>query len=185
MLDAKLKINFIDCKNINKRLYKKSIHQIFRTWCYYKDRKMRKVFNLWTINVYPVGHKKDNPQYFGFITEKTNINIPHGNAGLYVVNLFINDSNNNRILLQNMRMASLEIAHAVMAMYYGFKNKTMFVNIVHFIHNQGRTKLIKFWFWNKFRWKRIRLLILDISKHVNETRKEKGLSPYYPIDIGF
>lgn len=150
---------------------------------------MRKVFNLWTVNVYPVGHKKDDPQFFGFINEKTNINIPHGNTGLYVINLFINDSKNNMILLQNMRMISHEIAHAVMMMYYGLKNQNMFVDAVHDAHKWNDSKLIKFWYFERkylmFGWKRKKLLILDISEYVNETRKDKGFSPYYPVNIGF
>jgi len=183
-----MKINFIDCKNINQRLYKKSIHKIFQTWFYYKDSTIRQKFNQWTINFYPVGHKKDNQQFFTHIDAVMNINIPHGNTGFYVMNLFINDMKNNMILLQNMRMASHEIAHAVMMMYYGTNNKAMFVHTVHGVQSGRASKLIKFWYFERkhlmFGWKRIKLLILDISEYVNETRKDKGLSPYYPIDIG-
>ena len=180
-LGAVMKINFIDLNNIDERLYKKCIHKIFATWSYRRDSEIRRQFNLWTVNIYPVRHKLDNPNWWSNYEEKTNSFIPHGNTGMYEINLFIQDFKNSMVMLQNMRMASHEIAHAVMMTYYGFSNQEMTVKKVHELHNNFHTKLIKFLYFNRstFWFRRITLSILNIEDYVNTRKNNKGFSPYY------
>ena len=176
-----MKINFIDCNSIDKRLYKKCINKIFTTWSYRRDSEIRRHFHLWTVNIYPVRHKKDDPNWWSIYNEKTNSFIPHGNTGMYEINLFILDSKNSMVTLTNMRMASHEIAHAVMMTYYGFNNQKMTVDKVHLSHLNGLTKIIKFMYFNRSRfwWSRITLSLLNIEDYVNTFKTNKGLSPYY------
>ncbi len=179
-----MKINFIDCINIDKRLYKKCIHKIFATWSYRRDSEIRRHFNLWTVNIYPVGHLRDKETFWGHTDElNTNILIPHGNTGMYEINLFINDIKNPMYVLSNMRMASHEIAHAVMMTYYGFNNQTMTVKTVHMLQDTSQTKIIKFMYFSRnnlmFGWKRITLSILDIHNYVNTRKINANFSPYY------
>ncbi len=178
-----MNINFFRLHNINQRLYKRAIMKIFFSHCYYKDKSMRYNFHLWTVNVYPTNDIEDRSDYWdGLIDgdDKVDKNIPHGNTGLYVINLFIYDQNYSRYLEMNMRMASHEIAHAVLMLYYGVPNSDIFVGYVHKMNNENKIRSLKFWWFNrslKF-VRRIHLRILDVSKMTNTKFHNKGFSPY-------
>ena len=176
-----MKINFIDLTSIDKRLYKKCIHKIFTTWSFRRDSEIRRHFHLWTVNIYPVGHIKDDVAFFSNVKGISNILIPHGNTGMYEINLFIQDFKNSMITLSNMRMASHEIAHAVMMTYYGFHNQNMTVDKVHILNSFQSTKIIKFMYFDRSKlwFKKITLSLLNIELFVNTRKFDRGFSPYY------
>jgi len=163
-----MKFNFIDCENIDEDYYEKAILKYLTDHFYHKNyNRFMKLAKL-TINIYPVGHKKDNPLFYqhSFIDEKRNFSMPHGNTGIDVVNVFIFDTNNYRHTLMNFSVISHELAHAIIMIV----KSDNFVSFVHF--QQEKNKFRSMWFWHK---KIPRLLrVLDITVKTNLRNKNKG-----------
>ena len=178
-----VQINFIRLHNIDKRLYKRSILKIFDHFTYYKDSEMRKQFHLWTINIYPTNDLEDNSKFWSGLIDndaQTNKDIPHGNTGQFVINMFIYDQKGDMAHRMNMFAFSRESAHAVMMMYWSTKRKDMFVHYVHSVEKRKLVKTFKFWWLNRsIRFvKRITMTVLDISNRTNTKREDKGFSPF-------
>lgn len=179
-----MKINFFRLHQINQRLYKRAITKIFFDHCYYKDTKMREQMHRWTVNVYPTNDIEDKSSYWDGLIDvdaKVDKRIPHGNTGLFVINLFILDVKNEFVDNMNFSMTSHEIAHAVIMLYYGTKRKDLFVDAVHELVKMNKIRTLKFWFFNRsLRFiRRVRLRILDITEITNTSRHNNGKSPYF------
>ena len=168
-----MKINFIDCFDIDKKLMRKAIWKNFLYYRYKKDRQLLNEIRKWDIMIYPVNYSKVFEQFFSHILGKMSKNIPWGHTGKYVISLFINDMKGDMIFLQNMKMISHEIAHAVLANYYDW-DSSKFVKIVH--DAQKNSKIIIIHVHHRLRKKRF--VILDISEFTDQINKNKDKSPF-------
>ena len=168
-----MKINFIDCFEIDKKLMRKAIWKNFLYYRYKKDRQLLDEIRKWNIQIYPVNHSKASTQFFSHILGKMSKNIPWGHTGKYVLTLFINDIKGDMIFLQNMKMISHEIAHAVLANYYNWDSKK-FVKIVH--DAQLNSQIIIIYVYHRLRKKRF--VILDISNFTDQINKNNLKSPF-------
>ena len=112
----------------------------------------------WDIHVWNL--KDTNPQFFEHIEttsgQRINPDMPSGVTGKYRMDLWLHDSSNVFKLRENSDRIMHEVCHAVLI---GTKH---FVSGVH--DNVGNRFNVKFWYWNKYFWRRMQLSIIDIRK---------------------
>ena len=115
-----MEINFINCNNIDKKLYEKCIlgyiyeHYKFKKGDYDMYLKQAK----WKINIINLDDFDDS-----FYTKQQSIDlssgIPHGVTGKEVVKCYVVDDKNDMFTLQNFSMICHELAHMILYNYYG------------------------------------------------------------------
>ena len=113
---------------------------------------------LWDIHVW--GLDDTNPQFFEHIKttsgQKINPNMPSGVTGLYRMDLYLHDSSNSLKERENSDRIMHELCHARLI------GTTDFVSGVHDnIDNRFSTT---FWYWNKYKYTRFILSIIDIRE---------------------
>ena len=110
----------------------------------------------WDIHIW--GLEDTNPLFFEHFKttsgQKINTDMASGVTGKYRIDLYLRDSNNSFVTRSNSDRVQHELCHAKL---YGTPD---FVSGVH--DNLDNRFLISFWYWNKFRWSKLQLSIIDI-----------------------
>lgn len=145
-------INF-HTKNLNKRLYKGMIRNILLNL---DTQDTYRWLKKWDIHIW--GLEDTNPEFFEHVKttsgQKINTNMASGVCGKYRIDLFLRDSDNSFVTRENSDRVQHELCHAKL---YGTPD---FVSGVH--DNIDNRFLIYFWYWNKFRWSKMQLSVIDI-----------------------
>ena len=144
-------------KNINKQFVSQTvIHTLANTGI--KD--LSGWLNKWDIHVWDL--KDTNPQFFEHVQttsgQKINPNMPSGVTGKYRMDLWLHDSNNDFKARENSDRIMHETCHAILI------NTPYFVAGVH--DNIDNRFQANFWYWNKFRWSKFTLSIIDIRRYM-------------------
>jgi len=144
-------------KNINKQFVNQTvIHTLANTGI--KD--LSGWLNKWDIHVWDL--KDTNPQFFEHVQttsgQKINPNMPSGVTGKYRMDLWLHDSNNDFKARENSDRIMHETCHAILI------GTPHFVSGVH--DNVSNRFKANFWYWNKFRWSKFTLSIIDIRPFV-------------------
>lgn len=128
--------------------------------------KVLEFMKSWTIRIVPLA--QTNPKFFEHIVstsgEKINPNMPSGVTGKFVMDLYLHDSDNEFLFLENSNRIQHEICHALLI------GTPYFVKGVHDKISAGGAILsgfkIKFW-TNRWKfWKYLQITIIDIRKHI-------------------
>lgn len=126
------------------------------------DIDNRDFLRRWDIHFWGLGDM--NTQFFEHITTtsgtKINPNMAAGVTGKYRIDFWLIDTNNEFISRSNSDRVQHELCHAVL---FG---KPEFVSGVHEANKNRDYFKVKFWYWNKIRWSRFQLSILDIRKYL-------------------
>jgi len=115
-----LEINFINCENIDKKLYEKCIlgyiyeHYKFEVGKYDMYIKQDK----WKINIINL-YDFDESFYTKEQLVDLSTGIPHGVTGKGIVKCYITDKRNDLFTLQNFTVICHELAHMILYNYYG------------------------------------------------------------------
>jgi hypothetical protein len=140
-----MQITFINLFDIDEKLYTKAILTFLTDHLYHKNYFQFLQLDKLKINIYPVNHKTDNPLFWSHVlnNDLTNQDMPHGNTGLDVVNLYIFDTNYERHTLMNFSVITHELCHAIGLITRKFN----YVTYVHQMQDEGRFRT--FWVWHK------------------------------------
>lgn len=112
----------------------------------------------WDIHIW--GLEDTNIQFFEHVKTtsgaKINPNMASGVCGKYRIDLYLKDSDNSFVTRENSDRVQHEICHAKL---YGTPD---FVSGVH--DNVSNRFFAIFWYWNKWRFSKMQLSIIDIRK---------------------
>ena len=140
-------------KNINKQFVSQTV---IHTLANVGIKDLSGWLNKWDILVWDL--KDTNPQFFEHVQttsgQKINPNMPSGVTGKYRMDLWLHDSNNDFKARENSDRIMHETCHAVLI------STPYFVSGVH--GNVDNRFKANFWYWNKFRWSKFTLSIIDI-----------------------
>ena len=143
-------------KNLNKRLYKGMIRNVLM---HLGERDIHTWLKLWDIHIW--GLEDTNPQFFEHVKttsgQKINTNMASGVCGKFRIDLYLRDSDNDFVTRENSDRVQHELCHAKL---YGTAD---FVSGVH--DNIDNRFLIYFWYWNRFRWSKLQMSIIDIRPY--------------------
>ena len=144
-------------EHINKQFVKQTIlHTLANTGI----RDLSGWINKWDIHVWDL--KDTNPLYFGHIRttsgQKINTNMPSGVTGKYRMDLYLHDSTNDFKSRENSDRIMHETCHAILI------GTPDFVSGVH--DNIDNRFQANFWYWNRFRWSKFTLPIIDIRSFI-------------------
>jgi hypothetical protein len=144
-------------KNINKQFVSQTV---IHTLANVGIKDLSGWLNKWDIHVWDL--KDTNPQFFEHVQttsgQKINPNMPSGVTGKYRMDLWLHDSNNDFKARENSDRIMHETCHAVLI------STPYFVSGVH--DNVDNRFKANFWYWNKFRWSKFTLSIIDIRPFV-------------------
>ena len=119
--------------------------------------------DTWDIHIWSL--KDMNTEFFEHITTtsgtRINPNMAAGVTGQYRIDLYLIDDSNDFISRSNSDRVQHELCHAVL---YG---KPEFVSGVHKKNDERDYFHICFWYWNRFRWSRFQLAILNIKEYLD------------------
>jgi hypothetical protein len=112
----------------------------------------------WDIHVWPLS--ETNTQFFEHIKttsgQKINPNMPSGVTGQFRMDLYLHDSRDPLKERENSDRIMHELCHARLI------NSEWFVKGVHSMVNIRFP--VKFWYWDRFKYKRFQLSIIDIRQ---------------------
>ena len=149
-------INF-HTNDINERFVKSTV---WNTLAHLKVYNIGRWLKKWDIHVWDL--KDTNPQFFEHVQttsgQKINPNMPSGVTGKYRMDLWLHDSNNDFKARENSDRIMHETCHAILI------NTPYFVAGVH--DNVDNRFQANFWYWNKFRWSKFTLSIIDIRRYM-------------------
>lgn len=115
----------------------------------------------WDIHIWSL--KDTNPLFFEHIKstsgQKINTNMASGVTGMYRIDLYLKDSDNMFVSRENSDRVQHELCHAVLL------GKPYMTSAVH--DNVNRRFKIHFWYWNRFRWSKFQLSIIDVRQFVS------------------
>ncbi len=144
-------------KNINKQFVSQTV---IHTLANVGIKDLSGWLNKWDIHVWDL--KDTNPQFFEHVQttsgQKINPNMPSGVTGKYRMDLWLHDSNNDFKARENSDRIMHETCHAILI------NTPYFVAGVH--DNVDNRFQANFWYWNKFRWSKFTLSIIDIRRYM-------------------
>jgi hypothetical protein len=144
-------------KNINKQFVSQTV---IHTLANVGIKDLSGWLKKWDIHVWDL--KDTNPQFFEHVQttsgQKINPNMPSGVTGKYRMDLWLHDSNNDFKARENSDRIMHETCHAVLI------STPYFVSGVH--DNVDNRFKANFWYWNKFRWSKFTLSIIDIRPFV-------------------
>jgi len=122
----------------------------------YNHKNAYDFITFWDVHVWPL--KSMDPNYLeGYKAtagEKVNFDMAWGMTGKGRIDLYLNDTKNDFIARENSTVLQHEISHALLY------NTEHFVDGVH--DNQKNIYPIEFWYWDKWRYRKFRLWIIDI-----------------------
>ena len=140
--------------NINKRFIRRCMDNTLL----HLDQYPQEFMTIWDIHIW--GLEDTNPQFFEHIKttsgQKINTNMPSGVTGLYRMDLYLHNSNNIFKLRENSDRIQHEICHAVLL------GTPHFVKGVH--DNVNKRFKVSFWFWDRFKYTKFYLSIIDIRE---------------------
>jgi len=114
----------------------------------------------WDIHVWPLS--ETNTLFFEHIRttsgQRVNPDMPSGVTGKYRIDLYLHDSKNEFKQRENSDRIMHEVSHAIL---YG---TTYFVSGVH--RNVNNRYKGSFWYWNRFKYSRFTLSIIDIRQYL-------------------
>ena len=143
---------------LNKRLYKSMTRNVLLNL----HQNVSTFELLWDVYFWDLD--QTNPQFFEHIKttsgQKINTNMASGVCGLYRIDLYLHDSDNELITRQNSDRVQHELCHAALI------GTNDFVSGVH--DNIDNRFTIKFWYWNKWRWSSMQLSVIDIRDFVTK-----------------
>ena len=144
-------------KNINKQFVSQTV---IHTLANVGIKDLSGWLNKWDIHVWDL--KDTNPQFFEHVQttsgQKINPNMPSGVTGKYRMDLWLHDSNNDFKARENSDRIMHETCHAILI------NTPYFVAGVH--DNVDNRFQANFWYWNKFRWSKFTLSIIDSRRYM-------------------
>jgi len=142
--------------HINKRF----VRRVFENTLINIDDYPYHFIKEWDIHIWPLSDT--NTQFFEHIKttsgQKINPDMPSGVTGLYRMDLYLHDSSNAFKERENSDRIMHEICHARLI------NTTHFVTGVH--RNLHKRFTTTFWYWNRFKYTKFTLSIIDIRKYL-------------------
>lgn len=142
---------------INKRFVRRVIGN---TIINLTDYSLYQFLKSWDIHIWSTNDT--NPQFFEHIKttsgQKINPNMPSGVTGKFRMDLWLHDSNNDFKARENSDRIMHEVCHALLI------NTRYFVSAVH--SNVGNRFKVSFWYWDRFKYKKFWLSIIDIRKYL-------------------
>ena len=137
---------------INKRF----VRRVFENTIMNLGEYPHKFIEAWDIHIW--GLEDTNPQFFEHIKttsgQKINTSMPSGVTGLYRMDLYLHNSPNIFMLRENSDRIQHEICHAILL------GTPHFVKGVH--DNVNKRFKVSFWYWNRFKYTKFYLSIIDI-----------------------
>ena len=115
-----MEINFINCENINKKLYEKCILGYIYEHYKWNGKNYSQYLKQaqWKINIINLDNFDES-----FYTKEQMVNlssgIPHGVTGKNVVKCYVIDNTNDMFTIQNFSAICHELAHMILYNYYG------------------------------------------------------------------
>ena len=144
-------------KNINKQFVSQTV---IHTLANVGIKDLSGWLNKWDIHVWDL--KDTNPQFFEHIKttsgQKINPNMPSGVTGKFRMDLYLHDSRNVFKLRENSDRIQHEICHALLI------GTPHFVSGVH--DNINNRFTVNYWYWDKFKYTKFTLSIIDIRKYL-------------------
>lgn len=165
---------YFNTKNIDEHQYKRFIE-----WFLYNTTgKWDKNWDRWSITLFSSIDAPNDPFFDG----QRGIG---GITGLYTMKLYVNDSNNNMMFMENAMMISHELSHMLL-IHYGYNQKVSLRNDdwsghkkgarlnystaeVHDRHVEKKFRTDKIWYGVKKPWKFINVIVLDLRDIFGKT----------------
>ena len=147
--------------HINKRFIKQTI---YHTLAHLYVRDLKGWLDKWDIHVWDTSDTRT--EYFGHIYttsgQKINPGIPSGVTGKYRMDLYLHDSQNSFKARENSDRVMHEVCHAILI------GTPDFVSGVH--NNLNNRFTVSFWYWDRFKYSKFQLSIIDIRKYTVSNR---------------
>ena len=161
-----MEINFIDLVDIDQELYKKAILTYITDHFYHEDFDVYLNLAKTKINLYPLGHHSVNPLFYQHSYQEVpkNFNIPHGNTGLNVCNIYIYDNLNEMYTAMNFQAISHELAHLILMLL----KSNEFVTYVHEIQDKNLYRTLNI----PYRLGKARIRMLDITAKTDSRNED-------------
>ena len=144
-------------EHINKRFIRNTV---WNTLLHLQVRNTGKWISKWDIHVWAL--KDTNPLFFEHVRttsgQKINTDMPSGVTGKFRMDLYLHDSQNIYKARENSDRVMHEVCHARLI------GTPHFVSGVH--DNVGNRFRVKFWYWDRFKYSRFYLSIIDIRKYL-------------------
>jgi hypothetical protein len=144
-------------EHLNKRFIRNTI---WNTLLHFKVNDVGKWISKWDIHVWAL--KDTNPQFFEHVKttsgQKINTDMPSGVTGKFRMDLYLHDSQNIYKARENSDRVMHEVCHARLI------GTPYFVYGVH--DNIDNRFKVEFWYWDRFKYSRFYLSIIDIRKYL-------------------
>lgn len=142
-------------ENLNKRLYRGMINNILINL---GTQSVYRWLTKWDIHIHPL-REFPADHFEGYKTadgKEINFDMAWGITGQRRMDLYLEDIDNQYMALQNSTVVQHEICHAKL------QGTDHFVDGVH--DNVENTFPISFWYWDKWRWRKMTILVIDIRQ---------------------
>ena len=147
---------YFHTSHINKRFVRRVLENTLINLQDYPYEFLEK----WDVHIWPLS--ETNTLFFEHIRttsgQRVNPDMPSGVTGQYRIDLYLHDSKDDLKERENSDRIMHELCHARL---YG---STWFVSGVH--RNVNKRFTTTFWYWNRFKYSRFTLSIIDIRSYL-------------------
>jgi len=142
------------------KLHKRKYQRLIKLYCYHHGVNYNRFLQRWKINL--LGLEHTDPAFYEHIGihpgQTINRGIPSGVTGMFEINCFLHNVNNEMFDRENFEVITHELAHAVLIDKYG----TAGGRHVSEVHNNPKRFKFNLWFFNKIFWKKMGVTAIDV-----------------------